>query len=123
MERRDWLDDIGALPARAVFVMHEPTTPRYGRAQAKLRYLLRESQVVGHRDADYPGAIEIAAWAPSPSGGVGYYSCFRLFLGSDREVIAAVLFCFYDGTEKSPGFKSFRSAQEFADAHGFEVIE
>lgn len=123
MSRRDWLQDVRALPTRAVFVKHEPPTPRYGRAQAKVLYLLRESEVVGCREADYPGAVEIAAWAPSPSGGVGYYTCFRLFLGSDQEVEAAVLFCFYDGTEKSPGFKSAQSAREFAFTHGFEVIE
>jgi hypothetical protein len=122
MERRDWLQEVRALPARAVYVRHEPATPRYGRAQAKLRWLLRESTVIGRRDADYPGAVEIAAWARSPSGGFGYYSCFRLFLGEDREVVAAVLFCFYDGTEKSPGFRSARSARDFALLHGFEVI-
>lgn len=42
---------------------------------------------------------------------------------SVQEVEAAVLFCFYDGTEKSPGFKSAQSAREFAHANGFEVIE
>ena len=123
MERRDWLHDVRALPARSVFVRHEPPTPRYGRAQAKLRYLLRESVVIGRRDADYPGAVEIAAWARPPSGGFDYYSCFRLFLGDEREIMMTVLFCFYDGTEKSPGFRSARSAGDFAHAHGFEVIE
>jgi len=118
---QQWLSELQGLPEDRVFVQHEPPTPRYGRAQAKLCYVVRKSYCLGSRESPEhgEGAMDIALWCPPPQGrGYGYYTCFRIFQSED-EVVAAVLFCFYDGTEKSPGFKSRSAAQAFAESRGF----
>ena len=118
----DWLALLKELPDDRIFVQHEPPTPRYGRAQTKLRYVLRASNYLGwrHSRGSAADSIDIALWSPPAHGrGHGYYTCFRL-LRSDDEVVAGVLFCFYDGTEKSPGFKSRSAAQAFAEGHAFK---
>lgn len=117
----DWLAELRSLGPEQVFVRHVPMTPRYGRAAQKLRYVLRASSVLGERASARHGtdAVEIATWAPPPSGhGHGYYACFRVFLKEGRPS-AAVLFSFYDGTDKSPGFKSVDAAKAYAAAQGF----
>jgi hypothetical protein len=117
----DWLARLRSLGPDQVFVRHVPMTPRYGRAAQKLRYVLRASTVLGVRATARHGtdAVEIATWAPAPSGpGHGYYACFRIFLEGGRPS-SAVLFRFYDGTDKSPGFKSLDSAKAYAAAQGF----
>lgn len=116
-----WLDEVRKLPRERVFVQHNPPTPRYGRAQAKLGYLLEASTLVGVRPHEtLPHCFEVAAWAPRPEGrGHGYYTCFRLFLERDN-VTLALLFCFYDGTERSPGLRSLDAARELARSNGFE---
>ncbi len=118
---RDWLDEVRRLPADRIFVLHNPPTPRYGRAQAKLGYLLKGSTYLGLRPHESGvDRVEVALWAPNPEGrGHGYYACLRLFM--ERGVVsAAMLFCFYDGTEKSPGMRSLMSALEFARLNGFK---
>lgn len=119
---RDWLAEVRKLPADRVFVQHNPPTPRYGRAQTKLSYVIREAVLLGTRAVPHhPSRLEIAAWARRPSGrGYGYYVCFRLFFAL-RELNVGVLFCFYDGTDGSPGFKSVDAASQFAASQGFEV--
>lgn len=120
---RDWLAEVRKLPKAMVFVQHNPATPRYGRALAKLGYVLRESIGLGVRRSEgTTGSVEIASWSPNPDGlGYGYYSCFRLYLdGAQDQVVSAVLFCFYDGTEKSPGFRTLSSAQEYCRLHAFK---
>ena len=117
----DWLERVRRLSAEQVFVQHNPPTPRYGRAQAKLPYLIREGRLLGSKSVDTPDRIEIALWARPASGrGHGYYGCFRLFL-EDGDVLAALLFCFYDGTENSPGFKTVDAAAQSAAGNGFRV--
>jgi hypothetical protein len=37
----------------------------------------------------------------------------------DGVTTGAVLFCFYDGTESSPGFSSLQEAQTYARSNGF----
>jgi len=119
-----WLDKIRALPAHCRFVQHEPETARYARARQKLSYLIDASQLVGTRPGARESALEVAAWAPPPDGrGPGYYSCFRVFRGGDGQVTAAVLFCFWDGTEASRGFRSFEAARSFATSDGFEEVD
>lgn len=117
-----WLDRVRDLPPERVFVQHNPPTARYGRAQVKLGYVLREAHYLGVREAEGSQTrLEIATWTRAPSGrGFGYYACFRLYF--DKDVLAAaMLFCFYDGTERSPGFKSLEAALQYARARGFEV--
>jgi hypothetical protein len=64
--------------------------------------------------------IEIAVWAPPEQGRrPGYYCCFRIYFKGD-DMVFAVLFCFYDGTEGSPGFRSFESARAYAFSEGFD---
>ncbi len=119
---QSWLEALRALPPTHVYVQHEPPTPRYGRAQAKLRHIVRASHFLGWRPGrgSGEGAVDIALWCPPPHGrGYGYYTCFRLLRSGD-DVLAAILFCFYDGTAKSPGFKSRSAAQGYAESRGFE---
>jgi hypothetical protein len=119
----DWLARLRNLGPDQVFVQHRPPTPRYGRAQAKLSYLLREAILLGVKhERGTRSRVEIAIWTRPPTGrGFGYYACFRLFF-EGTELIAALLFCFYDGTERSPGFKSVDAAIVFASHNGFEVL-
>ena len=115
-----WWDAVTQLPASHRFVAHEPETPRYARARQKLRYLLREGVYLG-ATAGMGGErrTEIAVWAPSEYGsGPGYYCCFRLFIDAGVAT-GAVLFCFYDGTESSPGLSTLEAAQAFARENGF----
>lgn len=109
------------LSSDRVFVQHNPPTPRYGRAQAKLSWILKTSTSLGLRPHESAAdRVELSLWAPNPEGrGHGYYACFRLFFESEV-VTAAMLFCFYDGTEKSPGFRTLISALEFARLNGFK---
>ena len=118
----NWLEAVRLLPDEAVVVVHNPPTRRYARAHAKRTYILRESLQLGERPHDFDeDAVEIAMWAPSPRGQQnGFYSCMRLFLDSDRRVEEAAIYCFYDGTETSPGFRTFHEARQYALTHGFQ---
>jgi len=116
---KDWWDAVKQLPAVHRFVAHEPETPRYTRPRQKLRYVVREGIYLGSSDASIDEPIEIAVWAPPDHGrGSGYYCCFRLF--SEYGIVTgAVLFCFYDGTESSPGLLTLQDAKAFALENGF----
>ena len=116
----DWLNQIRALSARQRAVQHQPETPRYAQARIKLRYVLERGIFLGARQSDlHPEAVEVAIWAPPGHGrGPGYYCCFRIF-HERGQASFALLFCFYDGTEGSPRFKSAGSARMFANANGF----
>jgi len=116
----DWLEELLRLPATRRAVWHQPETPRYARARQKLSYVLHESTLVGvQRDPEREDAVLLALWAPPGHGaGYGYYSCFRLFLEGQKPIFA-VMYCFYDGTEGAPGFKSIQAARAHAEAHGF----
>ena len=117
----DWLGALRELPLDLVSVAHQPMTPRYSRALNKRIYLLREGIQLGERSADYKQAIEIALFEENPNGNKnsGFYACVRIFLDEKRSVLSAVIFCFYDGTEKSPGFKSVEAALKYALEGGF----
>lgn len=115
-----WLEKIEKLSLRQRAVQHEPETPRYSRARSKLRYVVDHGQYLGERRAEgRRREIEIAVWTPPERGREpGYYGCFRIYFKGE-EVIFAVLFCFYDGTERSPGFRSIESARAYARSEGF----
>jgi len=116
-----WWETVKDLPPTHRFVVHEPETPRYARARQKLRYLVSTGEFLGwiRAPGDDEQSIEVAVWArPEQGRGPGYYGCFRLFI-EDSVTTGAVLFCFYDGTESSPGLSTLEDAQAFADAHGF----
>lgn len=117
----DWLGSLRAMPLDLVGVSHEPMTFRYSRAFDKRLYLLREGILLGVRSASYKQSLEIALFAEHPNGNSkhGYYACFRIFLSDENSVLSAVLFCFYDGTEKSPGFKKRDAASKYALEGGF----
>ena len=117
-----WLDSLLELNPQQLAVIHDPMTARYQRAGTLLRYLLKHGVYLGSRPHDeQDDALEIAAWAPPVSGrGPGYYACFRIYLEFGAPSFA-VLFAFYDGTDRSPAFRSvddaraFSSTQEFSD--------
>ncbi|MDA0746934.1 MAG: hypothetical protein O2954_10470 [bacterium] len=116
----DWLKEIEKLSPRQRAVQHEPETPRYAHARGKLRYLIASGRYLGERRVENRRwEIEIAVWAPPErKRNPGYYGCFRIYF-KGNEVIFAVLFCFYDGTEGSPGFRSLESARAYARSEGF----
>ena len=117
----NWLGVLKELPLDLVSVAHQPMTPRYSRALDKRIYLLREGVLLGERSASFKQAVEIALFAENPNGNKkpGYYACVRIFLDEKRTVLSAVIFCFYDGTEKSPGFKNVDAALKYALEGGF----
>jgi hypothetical protein len=117
----DYLTGLLALPLDAVGVSHEPMSLRYGRAFDKRIYVLREAVLLGVREQIIQQTPEIAIFAAHPNSNKapGYYVCLRLFLDKDHNVLSAVIFCFYDGTEKSPGFKSLETARTYAYGEGF----
>ena len=119
-----WWDAVRQLPSSHRFVSHEPETPRYAGARQKLRYLIREGVYLGSTGVAAGGdVLEIAVWAPSDQGrGHGYYGCFRLFV-EDGVTTGAVLFCFYDGTESSPGLATLQEALAYARDNGFAEEE
>ena len=122
--KSDALASLRSLPAASRIVSHRPETPRYARARVQLAYVVSRSVALGVRagEAGLPVAVEIALWVSPPSGrGYGFYSCFRL-LRDAGVVTAAVLFCFYDGTERSPGFRTETAAQSFARSQGFQEV-
>ncbi len=116
----DWLGEIRRLPSSKRAVVHEPETPRYSQARTKLRYLINQGIYIGfQKSPEKHREIEIAVWAPPDAGKrSGHYGCFRVFF-KGGEVLSAVLFCYYDGTEGSPGFTSREKAQVFARQQGF----
>lgn len=73
----DWLARVRELAPEQVFVQHSPPTPRYGRPQSKLTYLLREGTYLGARGVvGQEDRREIALWARSPWGrGHGPRAC------------------------------------------------
>lgn len=118
----NWLEQVRRLPRDRRVVQHEPETPRYARALVRLDYLLEASSCLGTRVADVGGAVEFALWAPPPAGrGPGFYSCIRAFRDTEGQALYAVLFCFWDGTEGSRGFRSIGAARAHARGDGFEV--
>lgn len=124
MTRDDALLLLRALPPAKRIVVHRPETPRYARARAQLRYLVVRALALGVRPGEEgtARAVELACWAPPPSGrGAGFYGCFRL-LREDGDAVLAALFCFYDGMDRSPGFRTESAARAFAHTHGFQEV-
>ena len=121
----DWFAKLRLLPLTHVIIHHQPRTPRYDRAGSKLRYILRESALLGFRSLDPPSesSVEMAVWAPHPSGkGAGFYTCFRLYLDEGSPTIAQ-LFAFYDGTERSIALKSLSAALTYSRSNGFGGLD
>lgn len=117
----DWLQALRELPEGAVWVQHRPLTPRYVRAALKLASILRSAVLLGLRRAERLHHTELATWSPPADGrGCGYYCCFRVFGSATTRVDGAVLFCFYDGRDLSPGFRSLSAAHSFAQSEGFQ---
>lgn len=120
---RNWMADLRTLPDTHLTVQHNPMSLRYSRALNKLWLVVRDGQLLGHREMDRH-ISEIAVWCNS---GVekrcGYYACFRIFYDKIDNASSAIMFCFYDGTEKSPCMKSVSSAQTYAKSEGFKLEE
>ena len=111
------------LPRRLFFVLHEPETERYARAREYLKFLKESGKLLGQRiPADEIDGLEVALWAPPPDGrGPGFYFCVRLYF-DEGKVSLARLFCFYDGSERSPGFRTLDAAGAFASSNGFMQV-
>ena len=119
----DWLAAIRGLPTTRRAVVHEPETPRYSHARLKLRHLINRGVYLGSLDnPERQREIEVAVWAPHQTGRtIGYYGCFRIFLDTQGNALSAILFCFYDGTEGSPGL-NLADARSFAKEQGFKKV-
>lgn len=115
-----WLELLRQLPPDRRAVVHKPPTERYGIAYQKLHYVVRNALFLGTQpDAERPGSFLLAVWAsPSDGRGFGYYCCFRLYF-EEGDITFAAMYCFYDGTRKSPGFKTFDAALSYAQSNGF----
>ena len=115
--------DLRKLPPETVDVWHKPMTERYFRAVIKRKMIIKDGIFLGTRQPEAKKAKEIAIWLQNPSGRkrCGYYTNFRFFYSTKGEPLSAVLFCFYDGTDKSPCFRTLGSAKAFAKNEGFHV--
>lgn len=118
---RDWLELLRALGADSVEVKHTPLTERYQRAAKNRHYILRNATVLGERAITLPHTFEVALWCPHPEGArrPGYYVCIRVRIQGKDLVTDAILFCFYDGTDGKPGFRSCEKASTYAHDQGF----
>jgi len=118
---RDWMADIKQLPIENIYVQHEPFTPRYSNALIYLRKLVHFGDCLGFREVIQNTTIEIAVWLElgTKRRTPGIYCCFRLTYTPEMHLRIAVLFCFYDGTEKSPIFYNKDSATVYARNEGF----
>lgn len=117
----DWLALLRGIPEERRLVMHEPETPRYRQARMRLRYIVDSAEYLGMQcDPERERAVLVAVWAPPGHGrGAGYYCCFRIFFGEDGMPTFAVMYCFYDGTERSVSLKSLSAARAYARRHRF----
>ena len=118
---RDYLSDLRSLPLRQVAVRHEPMTKRYQYAAEKMERILDNSAYVGMHAVSLPHVIEVALFLENERNTKkpGWYSCFRLFYSTDERILSATLFCFYDGTEKSPAIYSLDAARAYAKDGGY----
>ena len=109
MRPRDWLKDIRNLSPEQIIVRHLPPTDRYMfSAAAALQRVLTSGEVLGWRElsGEPKKCIEVVVWTSSLNRGeCGLYVCCRLHYGDKQSATSATIFCFYDGTEKSPCFK------------------
>ncbi len=124
MNAAGWFQVLIALRDDQRAVLHQPETARYSRARTKLGYLLVNASPLGIRagEGGRDSAIELACWArPSTGRGHGYLAIFRLLL-EEGQAVFAILFCFYDGTEGSPGFRSLSAAATHARSTGFSEV-
>lgn len=117
------LATILSLPKSRRIVQHEPETPRYWRARRKLVYILKKSVILGDKSSTGSSSgLEVATWAPAGSGhGFGFYCCFRVYFEGENPTMA-ILYCFYDGSEGSPGFGTLESAQAYAFSRDFKEL-
>lgn len=117
----DWTLALRTVPSERCVVSHQPETPRYARARQKLRHLVHGSILVGYQqDAERERTWHIAVWAaPLSRRDPGYFACFRLLLNKTGAPDRAVLYCFYDGADRSPSFRTPEAARAYALAQGF----
>ena len=123
MSHSRFLELLQQLDPEKIEIKHNPMTERYRtHAFSSLVYLLKNGVCIGWRKLEKPildEMIEVVIWAePLFADSCGFYSCFRLhFLQQKLE--RATFFCFYDGKDKSPCFKSqedaTRSMNSWAD--------
>jgi hypothetical protein len=120
---KDYLSDLRSLPIWKVSVVHDPMTQRYFYAAEKLERIVDDVVLVGVRSVNPPHIFEIATFLENDRNTKkpGWYVCFRLFYSENGTILSATLFCFYDGTEKSPSIFSVDAAKAYAkggDYHG-----
>jgi len=117
--------DLRSLPPERVDVRHEPMTDRYFRAIDKRKMILRLGTFLGIRETRSGRSWEISMWLQHPTGRTrcGYYAVFRIFYSATNKPVSATMFCFYDGTDKSPCLKTPASALAYAGNEGFHVQE
>ena len=128
---RDWLADLGSLGSERVFIRHNPLTDRYiYNAAAALARVMVEGDLIGWREVPgpYHQSVEAVVWTESLNHGqCGLYTGYRIHYEDDLRPLSASIFCFYDGTGKSPCLKTKREAlrhmRKWAITHGVEYME
>lgn len=91
---------------------------------------MSDGEVLGWRaveSSDHP-IVEVIFWvAPFSLGQCGLYVGCRIHYEDDFRTRSASIFCFYDGTSKSPCFKTRREAtkrlKQWAQQHGVQYKE
>ena len=106
-------------------VEHVPNSKRYNRAESLLSYIVKHSTVLATKKSDErnrENAVEVALWSRNPRGqGCGLYVVVRLFFEKETSSRPywGELFCFYDGSDKSPCLRSCENARAYARNNGY----
>lgn len=106
-----------------VFVHHEPWTARYIRAERDLKRIIFQGRLIGFKSAQKGGpGFELVVWNDKDfEERYGLYSVFRIYLQDNGKMSSAILFCFYDGKDKSSEkFRTETLAREFLKSLGYE---
>lgn len=131
MRYRNWLKELQRLPAEKIMIRHNPPTDRYVyNAAVALPRILRDGEIIGWRKipAIDGQKIELVIWAaPLNPGQCGFYVGCRLRYGEDGPALGASIFCFYDGSDKSPCHKTkheaVQSMRSWACSQGVQYTE
>ena len=120
------LSEVRSLMERdrdRVFVHHEPWTARYIRAERDLKRVVFQGRLIGSKrvQSGEPG-FEIVVWNDQDfEERYGLYSVFRIYAQDNGKISSAILYCFYDGKDKSSEkFRTEASAREFMKGFGYE---
>ena len=120
ISRDTMISDLRSLGLEGIVIRHQPLTARYlAQASASLRQLLEKAKVIGWREVatKFERSIETVLFCnpAMDEGSCGLYGCFRIHY-RDKLPFEATFFCFYNGEDKSPCFRSETEAVKWMNA-------